>query len=62
MLILSRKVGESLMIGDDVVVTVLAIKGSQVRIGIDADNEVPVHREEIYNKIKKKSQFKLERY
>ena len=48
MLILSRKTGESLMVGDDVVVTVLGVKGSQVRIGITAPGKTAVHREEIY--------------
>ncbi|ORE89271.1 carbon storage regulator [Oceanococcus atlanticus] len=47
MLILTRKVGESLMIGDDVAVTVLGIKGNQVRIGVNAPREVAVHREEV---------------
>lgn len=51
MLILTRRVGETLMIGDDVKVTVLASKGNQVRIGIDAPRDVDVHREEIYNRI-----------
>ena len=51
MLILTRKVGESLLIGDDVSVIVLGVKGNQVRIGIDAPKSVSVHREEIYNKI-----------
>ncbi|MCP8351698.1 carbon storage regulator CsrA [Candidatus Synchoanobacter obligatus] len=52
MLILTRKVGESLKIGDDVTITVLSVKGHQVRIGIDAPKDVSVHREEIYNRIK----------
>lgn len=51
MLILTRRVGETLMIGDDVKVTVLASKGNQVRIGIDAPRDVEVHREEIYLRI-----------
>lgn len=52
MLILSRRVGETLMIGDEIKVTVLSVKGSQVRIGIDAPTTVAVHREEIYERIK----------
>jgi len=51
MLILTRKVGESLIIGDDVSVIVLGVKGNQVRLGVDAPKSVSVHREEIYNKI-----------
>ncbi|HID83062.1 MAG TPA: carbon storage regulator [Chromatiales bacterium] len=52
MLILTRRVGETLMVGDDVSITVLGVKGNQVRIGINAPKEIPVHREEIYNRIK----------
>jgi len=52
MLILTRRVGETLMIGDDVTVTVLGVKGNQVRVGVSAPKEVSVHREEIYERIK----------
>ena len=51
MLILTRRVGETLMIGDDVTATVLEVKGNQVRIGVNAPREVAVHREEIYDRI-----------
>lgn len=51
MLILTRRVGETLVIGDDVTITVLEVKGSQVRIGINAPKSVSVHREEIYKQI-----------
>ena len=53
MLILTRRVGESLMINDDVTVTVLGVKGNQVRLGVNAPKEVSVHREEIYQRIQK---------
>ncbi|HCL3609217.1 carbon storage regulator CsrA [Pseudomonas aeruginosa] len=53
MLILTRRVGETLMVGDDVTVTVLGVKGNQVRISVNAPKEVAVHREEIYQRIQK---------
>ena len=53
MLILNRRVGETLIIGDDVHITVLGVKGNQVRIGINAPKTVSVHREEIYDRIQR---------
>ena len=60
MLILTRRVGETLMIGDDVTVTVLGVKGNQVRIGINAPKDVSVHREEIYDRIKREQEGTLQ--
>ena len=53
MLILTRRIGETLMVGDEVTLTVLGVKGNQVRCGINAPKRVPVHREEIYERIKR---------
>ena len=53
MLILTRRVGETVMIGNDVTVTVLGVKGNQVRVGVNAPKDIAVHREEIYERIKR---------
>lgn len=53
MLILTRRVGETVMIGDEVTVTVLGVKGNQVRLGVNAPRSVAVHRQEIYDRIQK---------
>lgn len=53
MLILTRRVGETLVVGDEVTVTVLGVKGNQVRLGVNAPKEVAVHREEIYQRIQR---------
>jgi len=57
MLVLSRKVGDSVIIGDNVTVTVLSIQGNQIRVGVTAPKEVSVHREEIYERIKREGKL-----
>ena len=60
MLILTRRINESLRVGDDVTVTVVAVKGNQVRIGINAPKDVEVHREEIYDRVQAEKTQQLE--
>lgn len=60
MLILTRRIGESIVVGNDVSVTVLNIKGNQVRIGVNAPKEVTVHREEIYHKAQREKNTEIE--
>jgi len=50
MLVLTRQIGKRIMIGDDIVVTILSVSGQQVKVGVDAPKDIPVHREEIYDK------------
>ncbi len=56
MLILTRRISESIMIGDQIKITVLSVKGNQVRLGIDAPKETPVHRKEVYERIQMEKQ------
>ena len=60
MLILTRKVGESVLIGDDISITVLSVRGNQVKLGVEAPKEVSVHREEIYQRIKQMQDEQLD--
>lgn len=60
MLILTRRVGETVMVGEDISVTVLGVKGNQVRIGVNAPKDVAVHREEIFDRIKQEEDEKQE--
>ncbi len=61
MLILTRRIGETVMIGDDVSVTILGVKGNQIRVGISAPNDVAVHREEVYQKLQAEKAVKKPR-
>lgn len=60
MLILTRKVGESVLIGNDISITILSVRGNQVKLGVEAPKEVSVHREEIYQRIKQMQDEQLE--
>ena len=60
MLILTRKVGESVLIGNDISITVLSVRGNQVKLGVEAPKEVSVHREEIYQRIKQMKDEQLD--
>ena len=56
MLILTRRIGEVIMIGEDITVTVLEVKGNQVRVGVQAPREIPVHRQEVYERVQREKE------
>ncbi|MGR6980629.1 carbon storage regulator CsrA [Testudinibacter sp. P27/CKL/0425] len=60
MLILTRKIGESLLIGEDISISVLSVRGNQVKIGVNAPKDVSVHREEIYQRLKDADEKKID--
>lgn len=59
MLILTRRIGEKIMLGDDICLVILSVRGGQVRIGVDAPRNITVHRDEVYQRIKKEEERAL---